>query len=54
MQELLKAGEIDAQILSDSGADAATMNPAVRRLWPNYREVEIDYYRRTGIFPIRH
>ena len=54
MQELLKAGEIDAQILSDSGADAATMNPAVRRLWPNYREVEMDYYRRTGIFPIRH
>ncbi len=53
MQESLKAGEIDAQILSDSGADA-TMNRAVRRLWPNYREVEIDYFRRTGIFPIRH
>jgi 4,5-dihydroxyphthalate decarboxylase len=54
MQDLLKAGEIDAQILSDSGADAAAMNTAVRRLWPNYRTVEIDYYRRTGIFPIRH
>ncbi|MGH7873737.1 MAG: ABC transporter substrate-binding protein [Candidatus Binatia bacterium] len=54
MQESLKAGEIDAQILSDSGADAATMNPAVRRLWSNYRKVEIDYFRRTGIFPIRH
>ena len=54
MQDLLKAGEIDAQILSDSGADAATMNKAVRRLWPNYRETETDYYRRTGIFPIRH
>jgi len=54
MQDLLKAGEIDAQILSDSGSDTATINKLVRRLWPNYREVEADYYRRTGIFPIRH
>jgi 4,5-dihydroxyphthalate decarboxylase len=54
MQELLKAGAIDAQILSDSGADAGGGNSSARRLWPNYREVEADYYRRTGIFPIRH
>ena len=54
MQDLIRAGEIDAQILSDSGADAATINKAVRRLWPDYRVVEADYYRRTGIFPIRH
>jgi 4,5-dihydroxyphthalate decarboxylase len=54
MQDLLKAGEIDAQILSDSGTDSAASNKTVRRLWPNYREVEADYYRRTGIFPIRH
>jgi 4,5-dihydroxyphthalate decarboxylase len=54
MQDLLKAGELDAQILSDSGADASNINKVVRRLWPNYREVEVDYYRRTGIFPIRH
>jgi len=54
MQALLSAGEIDAQILSDSGADAASINQTVRRLWPDYRAVERDYYRRTGIFPIRH
>lgn len=54
MQDLLKAGELDAQILSDSGADVSAINKIVRRLWPNYREVEVDYYRRTGIFPIRH
>src|SRR5918995_1824513 len=53
MQRLLQAGEIDAQILSDS-AEASTINKIVRRLWPNYREVEVAYYRRTGIFPIRH
>jgi 4,5-dihydroxyphthalate decarboxylase len=54
MQDLLRTGELDAQILSDSGTDASTINKVVRRLWPNYREVEADYYRRTGIFPIRH
>jgi 4,5-dihydroxyphthalate decarboxylase len=54
MQDLLETGELDAQILSDSGADVSTINKVVRRLWPNYREVEVDYYRRTGIFPIRH
>jgi 4,5-dihydroxyphthalate decarboxylase len=54
MQDLLKTGKIDAQILSDSGPDTASVNKGVRRLWPNYREVEKDYYRRTGIFPIRH
>jgi 4,5-dihydroxyphthalate decarboxylase len=54
MQDLLKAGELDAQILSDSGADASAIDKIVRRLWPNYRQVEVDYYRRTRIFPIRH
>jgi 4,5-dihydroxyphthalate decarboxylase len=53
MQSLVEAGELDVQILSDSGSDALAMNKVVRRLWPNYREVEADYYRRTGIFPIR-
>jgi hypothetical protein len=43
MQDLLQAGELDAQIRSDSGADAAAINKVVRRLWPNYREVEGDY-----------
>jgi 4,5-dihydroxyphthalate decarboxylase len=53
MQTVLEAGELDVQILSDSGADALTVKKVVRRLWPNYRTVEADYYRRTGIFPIR-
>lgn len=54
MQDLLNIGQLDAQILSDSGVDTSTINKAIRRLWPNYREIETHYYRRTGIFPIRH
>jgi 4,5-dihydroxyphthalate decarboxylase len=54
VERLLESGELDAQILSDTAVDVSAINKLVRRLWPNYREVEADYYRRTKIFPIRH
>ena len=54
VESLLESGALDAQILSDTAVDASAMNRQVRRLWPNYRQIEAEYYRRTGIFPIRH
>ena len=51
--ELLTEGALDAII----GTDVPTTlnrDPNVKRLFPNFPEVERDYYKRTGIYPIMH
>jgi 4,5-dihydroxyphthalate decarboxylase len=53
LSQLLDEGEIDA-ILGTTLPDARRHNPDIVRLFPDFREVEKDYYRRTGIFPIMH
>jgi 4,5-dihydroxyphthalate decarboxylase len=53
VEALVAEGEIDAYMLPDVGP-ALAGTTGVRRLWPNYRDEEIAYFRRTGIFPIRH
>jgi len=54
VEELLEAGELDAYLLPDVEPGAIRADGPARRLWPDYRAVEADYFRRTGIFPIRH
>jgi len=53
LSELLLDGEIDATLggLLPVGFGST---PKMRRLFPNFREVERDYYSRTQIHPIMH
>lgn len=53
LSDLLDKGEIDAFIGTDFPAAMRT-NKSIVRLFPNFPEVEREYYARTGIYPIMH
>jgi 4,5-dihydroxyphthalate decarboxylase len=53
LSDLIDKGEIDA-IMATGLPVAMKRNPDIVRLFPNYHEVERDYFKRTGIFPIMH
>ena len=53
LSELLETGEIQA-ILGSGLPVALRTNPDVQRLFPDFHARELDYYRRTRIFPIMH
>ncbi|MFC2001486.1 ABC transporter substrate-binding protein [Chloroflexota bacterium] len=54
LSDMLVNGEIDVIITPFAPRCFSEKHPDVDRLWPDYREVEMDYYRRTKIFPIMH
>ncbi|MPZ28709.1 MAG: 4,5-dihydroxyphthalate decarboxylase [Micromonosporaceae bacterium] len=51
---LLLGGDLDAVVSARPPRSFSSGNPLVRRLFPDYRQVEADYFRETGIFPIMH
>lgn len=50
--DLLASGEVDASITT--GVWAPDRHPDITFLFPNYAELERDYFKRTGFFPINH
>ena len=53
LSQLLDEGRIDS-IIGTSLPEAIRHNPDIGRLFPNFVELEKDYYKRTGIYPIMH
>jgi 4,5-dihydroxyphthalate decarboxylase len=49
----LESGDI-AAIISSGLPKALKSNPNVARLFPDYKTREVDYVKRTGIFPVMH
>ena len=54
LSAMLESGEIDAMCAAHLPLPFVRRSPKVRRLIPNFREVEREYYRRTKIFPVMH
>lgn len=54
VEEMVLTGEVDAIIQPNVSHAYAAGDPRIAHLWPNYKEVELEYYRRTGFFPIMH
>ena len=54
LNEMLLSGEIDAALVARAPDAFVKGNPKIRRLFDDFMDVEIDYYKKTGIFPIMH
>lgn len=54
VETMLADGELDALIHPDLIQPLIDKDPRVGRLFPDYKQAEIDFFKRTRIFPIMH
>ena len=54
VETMLAQGELDAVLHSDLIKPFVAKDARVARLFPSYKDEEIAYYKKTGIFPIMH
>ncbi|HWP57653.1 MAG TPA: ABC transporter substrate-binding protein [Candidatus Acidoferrales bacterium] len=54
LNEMIDRGEIDALMSPRMPTCFLNGSPRVRRLFPNYKQAEMEYFRKTGLFPIMH
>jgi 4,5-dihydroxyphthalate decarboxylase len=54
IEAAFKSGDIDVIFSNHFPVLWKDRWPGIRRLFPNYKDVEQEYYKRTGIFPVMH
>jgi 4,5-dihydroxyphthalate decarboxylase len=54
LSEMLLSGEVDAIFTAHAPQAAVEGHPDIRRLFEDFLEVEMNYVKETGIFPIMH
>jgi 4,5-dihydroxyphthalate decarboxylase len=54
LSTMLAEGKLDGVMSARRPSCFVNGHPQIRRLFPDYRTAERDYFRRTGIFPIMH
>jgi 4,5-dihydroxyphthalate decarboxylase len=54
LNAMIESGEIDAMMSPRMPTCFVNGSPCVRRLFPNYKQAEMEYFKKTGLFPIMH